>query len=117
MDRMQALNDYLASTGQPTFDFFGPDANCTLELCSPRWSVYGYRPSLAANVFFACIFFCAMVAHIAVGAKARAWSFMACTVCGCLNEMLGYAARVWMFHDLWNFSAFMIQVGSFLVSP
>ncbi|KAJ4391294.1 hypothetical protein N0V93_004911 [Gnomoniopsis smithogilvyi] len=117
MDRMKALNDYLASTGQPTFDFFGPNANCTLDLCSPRWSVYGYRPSLGANAFYAGIFFCAMLAHVAVGVKRRAWSFMACMVCGCVDEMMGYAARVWMFYDLWNFSAFMIQVVCITTAP
>jgi len=39
MDRSQELNDYLASIGQPTFIFFGPNANCTFELCSTGWSV------------------------------------------------------------------------------
>lgn len=111
MDRMEALNAHLASTGQPTFNFFGLDANCTLELCSPKWSVYGYRPNLGANLFFVCIFFCAMIAHVAIGLKWKMWSFMGCMVCGCLDEMLGYAARVWMFYNLWNFTAFMIQVG------
>lgn len=114
MDRIDALNAFLASMGQPTFVFFGPQANCTLDLCPPQWSVYGYRPSLGANVFFMSMFFCAMIAHIIIGVRGRAWSFTACMVCGCLDAMLGYATRAWMFFDLWNFDAFMIQVGQFM---
>lgn len=116
MDPIQQLNEYLNATGRGTFDFFGPDANCTLALCSPDWSVYGYRPALGANLAFLVLFFLALAAHIAVGLKYRSsssssWSFVACMAAGCLDEMLGYAGRVWMFYDLWNFNAFMIQVG------
>ncbi|KAF3770392.1 hypothetical protein M406DRAFT_32933 [Cryphonectria parasitica EP155] len=114
---MDALNTYLASTGQPTFDFFGPNANCTIDLCSPRWSVYGYKPSLSANLALLAIFFAALVAHILLGLRSRTWSFMACMISGCLDEMLGYAARVWMFSDLWNFDAFMIQVVCITTAP
>lgn len=117
MDPIQKLNDYLNSTGRGTFDFFGPDANCTLALCSPEWSVYSYRPALGANIAFLALFFAAMILHVGIGAKRHAWSFMACMVAGCLDEMLGYAGRVWMFYDLWNFNAFMIQVGKSAVYP
>lgn len=111
MDRVEALNAYLASQGKPTFTYFGPHANCTLELCSPKWSVYGYRPAPGANLALLIIFLLALIFHVAIGVKWRAWSFMGCMICGCLDEIIGYAARVWMFYDLWNFSAFMIQVG------
>lgn len=111
MDRIEALNAYLAATGQPTFDFFGPDANCTLEHCSPNWSVYGYRPTLGVNIAFLAVFFAALLIHVYIGLRWRAWSFMGCMISGCLDEMLGYGARIWMFYDLWNFNAFMIQVG------
>lgn len=110
-DRMEALNAYLASQGKPTFIYFGPNANCTLDLCPPQWSVYGYRPSLGVNLAFLIVFLLALIVHVAMGIRWRAWYFMACMICGCLDEILGYAARVWMFYDLWNFNAFMLQVG------
>ncbi|CAN8097136.1 unnamed protein product [Discula destructiva] len=117
MDRAEALNAYLASMGQPTFNYFGPHANCTLELCSPTWSVYGYRPSLGANLAFSCIFCAALLAHLAIGVRRKTWTFLACMVCGCLDATLGYAGRIWMFHDLWNFDAFIIQVVCLTTAP
>lgn len=111
MSRMDALNAYLAATGQPTFVFFGPHANCTIELCSPDWSAYGYRPALGANVAFLAVFAAALLVHVALGRRWRAWSFMGCMVCGCLDEMAGYGARIWMYHDLWSFNAFMTKAG------
>lgn len=115
MNPAEVLNKYLAATGQPTFIFFGPHANCTSELCPPAWSAYGYRPDLVANLALLAAFTAALLAHIVIGVRWRQWSFMACMICGCLDEMLGYGARVWMYYDLWNFNAFMIQVGAFVL--
>lgn len=117
MDRGEALNNYLASIGEPTFIFFGPHANCTAELCSYRWSVYGYRPEMSANVFFMCVFFALLVAHVVIGARRKAWAFMSFMIAGCADEILGYAGRVCMYYDLWNFKAFMVQVVCITTAP
>lgn len=111
MDLAEKLNANLAAQGKPTFNFFGPNANCTLALCPPTWSVYGYRPALGASVAPLVFFAVALLVHVVLGHRWREWSFMACMICGCVDEMLGYGARVWMYHDLWNFNAFMVQVG------
>ncbi|KAM0345936.1 hypothetical protein ACHAPU_005989 [Fusarium lateritium] len=52
---------------------FGPDANCTLELCPVEWSVYKYRPSLAANITFIVLYAIAMITHIFLGIRWRQW--------------------------------------------
>lgn len=112
MTPSEALNEYLAATGRPHFVFFGPHANCTFELCSTAWSAYGYRPDLGANIALLVTFIVALLAHVVLGVWWRQWYFMACMICGCLDEILGYAARVWMYYDLWSFKAFMIQAGA-----
>lgn len=95
---------------------FGPNANCTLEVCCPEYSVYAYVPSLAGNATFLASFAVAMLVHVFIGLVWSQWWFMGCMVSGCLGEVLGYAGRVWMNQDLWNFKAFMIQVGELIIS-
>lgn len=92
---------------------FGPSANCTLDICPPQQSVYGYIPDLASNTVFLAMFAAAMLVHAVIGLMWNQWWFTCCMVAGCVDEILGYAGRVWMSQDLWNFQAFMIQVGEF----
>lgn len=100
-----------AATTAGGYVFFGPQANCTLAACSPKFSVYGYIPSFAANLAFVVLFSLAMMLHMGIGAWSRSFFFMACMAAGCVDEIIGYAGRMWMSHDLWNFRAFMIQIG------
>lgn len=91
--------------------YFGPHANCTLEVCSPKFSVYGYIPTFSANLAFAIVFGLAFILHAGVGMWSSSFWFMWCMVAGCIDEILGYTGRMWMRHDLWNFQAFMVQIG------
>lgn len=95
---------------------FGPNANCSLEVCCPEYSAYTYIPGLASNATFLATFGVAMLVHVLVGLIWNQWWFMCCMVAGCVDEVLGYAGRVWMNQDLWSFNAFMIQVGG-LTTP
>lgn len=118
LDPMAKLNGFISYLGLGPFNFFGPAANCSIEVgCHDEWSVYTYRPSLGANWFFFCIFLVVLIAHIALGVRYKAWSFMACMVAGCVDEMVGYSGRIWMFYDLWKFEAFMIQVVCITTAP
>jgi hypothetical protein len=48
----------------PNVVVFGPGANCTLAICPVEISVYGYRPSLAANISFIALYAVAAVIHM-----------------------------------------------------
>ena len=89
---------------------FGPRANCTLEICPVQYSVYGYRPSLAAKTSFMALFAVAAVIHTYLGFKWRTWFFTACMLVGCLSAILGYGGRVMMHHNPFSFSAFLLQI-------
>lgn len=91
---------------------FGPNANCTLEVCSIEHSVYRYRPSLAANVVFIALFAIAMAIQIVLGMRWKTWWFMWCIITGCVAEIIGYAGRVMLYYNPFKFSAFMIQIGN-----
>jgi hypothetical protein len=89
---------------------FGPDANCTLELCPIEWSVYQYRPSLAANITFIVLYGLAMGVHIALGIRWRQWFYMSFMMLGCIFEIIGYIGRIILHNNPFNFGGFMIQI-------
>ena len=43
---------------------YGPEANCTLEVCPLETSVYRYQPSIPANSVFIALFAIALVAQV-----------------------------------------------------
>lgn len=89
---------------------FGPDANCTLSTCPIEASVYGYRPSIPANSIFLALFSLAIIVHVALGIRWRSWGFMAFMIFGCLVEIVGYAARILLYKNPFDFLAFLIQI-------
>lgn len=96
---------------------FGPQANCTLEICPIQYSLYGYRPSLAANSSFIGLFGLAGLVHIWLGIQSKTWFFMGAMCVGCVSALLGYVGRVIMYYNPFNFNAFMLQISmSLLIS-
>ncbi|KAI5860546.1 RTA1-domain-containing protein [Durotheca rogersii] len=99
----------LLPNGQPMIPY-GPDATCTLELCPIEWSVLQYRPDLAANIIFLCLFFVLLVVHVVLGFRWRSWWFMGWVVCGNINEIIGYGGRIMLYLNPFSFAGFMIQI-------
>lgn len=89
---------------------FGPDANCTLAICSIEWTVYKYRPSLPANIAFLAMFIIAMALHIVLCVRWRTWWFTAFMVAGCVGEIIGYAGRILLYKNPFSFVGFLIQI-------
>lgn len=89
---------------------FGPKANCTLDICPVQYSVYGYLPSLAANITFIALYALAAAIHTYLGIRWKQWWFMGCMILGALNASIGYVGRVIMHFNPFNFAAFMLQI-------
>lgn len=99
------------SEANSTWVTYGPDANCTLALCPAEWSIYHYRPSLAANSLFIALFGLSLATHIFQGVKWRSWTFLFCMFWGCVSEIIGYGGRIMMWQNPFSFTGFMIQIG------
>lgn len=95
--------------------FFGPKANCTLDICPVQYSVYGYQPSLAANVAFIALNAVAVLIHMYLGIRWKQWWFMGCCIVGAVNSILGYVGRVMMHYNPFNFTAFMLQISELCI--
>ena len=98
------------SSQPPDLVTFGPDANCTLETCDISWSVFGYRPSLVANIAFIVLFGGLGVVHAYLGFRWKSWGFMVGMLLGCVCELIGYCGRVMLWNNPFSFIAFMIQI-------
>ncbi|KAI1102657.1 RTA1-domain-containing protein [Jackrogersella minutella] len=89
---------------------FGPNANCTLDLCPLESSVLEYLPSLGGNITFICIFAVLLFVHSALGVLWKSWWFLACMTLGCLTEIIGYGGRVMLYYNPFSFAGFMMQI-------
>ena len=93
---------------------FGPNANCTLEICPLEWSIFRYQPSIPANVLFIAIFGVLLAAHVIQGIWYRTWGYMASMMSGCALEIVGYVGRIMLNRDPFNFNAFLMQIGELI---
>ncbi|KAK4690666.1 hypothetical protein P7C71_g6176, partial [Lecanoromycetidae sp. Uapishka_2] len=96
---------------------YGPDANCTLAICSPAYGVYQYRPSLAANTTFLVLFAIALLIHILLGLKWRTWFYSGAIAWGCVAEVLGYGGRILLWQDPFSFTGFLMQIICVTIGP
>ncbi|KAK4450569.1 RTA1 like protein-domain-containing protein [Podospora aff. communis PSN243] len=101
----------------PNMVVFGPNANCTFELCPLEMSVYRYRPSLPVNAVFIALYAIATIIHTYLGVRWKRWWFTACINIGCINAIIGYAGRIMLYNNPWSFTAFMIQIICITTGP
>ncbi|UKZ51538.1 hypothetical protein TrVGV298_005298 [Trichoderma virens] len=96
---------------------FGGDATCNLHNCPVEWSIYGYRPSLAANIVFCALFAIAGIVHLYLGFRWRTWGFTIPVIVGCVTEIIGYAGRIMLWDNPFSFNGFMIQIVTLTTAP
>jgi hypothetical protein len=96
-----------------------PFANCSgiTPECPVYYSPLTYQPSLVANFIFLIIFIICALVSLVLGLRFRTWSYMICTVCGCVLELLGYLGRVKLHSDPWDSGAFTVQIITLIIAP
>ncbi|KAI3337602.1 parasitic phase-specific protein PSP-1 [Xylariaceae sp. AK1471] len=99
----------MADDGIPIIPF-GPDATCTLELCPIEYSIFRYRPSLAANTTFVVLYFILLLIHLGLGLRFKSWWFTGCVIAGCVFNIIGYGARILLWENPFSFAGFLIQI-------
>lgn len=91
---------------------YGPNTNCTLDLCPVDSSALEYRPSLGASGAFISLFSITMIIHIAQGFHWKTWAFTICMVLGCVDEIVGYAGRIMLYYNPFSFGGFLIEIST-----
>jgi hypothetical protein len=89
---------------------YGPHENCTLAVCDAALSIYGYRPSLPANVTFIALFGLSLLIQLVQGIWWHTWAFMFAMFWGCTAEMVGYGGRIMLWQNPFSFPGFLVQI-------
>lgn len=111
---MTTFTTFTNTTKPPGLITFGSDTPCNLNTCPVEWSIYGYRPSLAANVVFTALFGIACAVHLFLGFRWKAWGFTIPMLIGCVTEIIGYVGRIILWNNPFSFNGFMVQIGMLL---
>ncbi|TQW00040.1 hypothetical protein V2A60_005451 [Cordyceps javanica] len=96
---------------------FGANSPCNLDKCPVEWSMFGYRPSLVANVLFLALFAVIGLVHAYFGIRWRSWGFMTGMLLGCTGEILGYVGRIMLWNNPFSYYGFMIQIICLTTAP
>ncbi|KAH7410088.1 parasitic phase-specific protein PSP-1 [Phaeosphaeria sp. MPI-PUGE-AT-0046c] len=107
----------MSAPAPPILIPFGPNANCTLELCPVSWNVFGYLPSLAANGTFIGIFGLLLLVQLVQGTWFRTWGHTACVGAGSILQVIGYAGRIQLHSNPFSFNAFLMQIICITIAP
>lgn len=93
--------------------------NCTelTDVCTFEVSVYGYKPSLAANALFCALFGILCIANVGLGIRYKTWSWMAAVSLGCLTETIGYVGRLLMRDNPFSDNGFITQICCLIIAP
>lgn len=78
--------------------------------------MFGYRPSLAANITFLALFAVIGIVHTYLGYRWRTWGFMTGMLLGCLSEILGYVGRIMLWYNPFSYNGFLLQISEYLKS-
>lgn len=85
--------------------------------CPVRATLYGYRPDLGVNAFFAAFFGALFIASLIIGIMTKTWTYTIALGIGTFLECAGYIGRVIMHSNPWNQSGFKLQICALVLGP
>ena len=94
-----------------------PNRGCTLSTCDASQSVYGYKPNLAATVFFLILFTLSGLVYTWQGVMTKTKFFTIAMVLGCFSELLGYVAKILLYQDPFSDTGFKMSVVLLTFAP
>lgn len=82
--------------------------NCTLETCPMSCAQVDYLPTLAGNAIYATAFGLLLIAQLGLGIRYKTWGFMVGMVFGLFLEIVGYAGRIMLHNNPFEFNNFIM---------
>jgi hypothetical protein len=82
--------------------------NCTVGTCPLSCAQVEYLPTLAGNVVYAAAFGLLLIVQLGLGIKYKTWGFTVGIICGLLLEVVGYAGRIMLHDNPFNFNNFIM---------
>lgn len=100
----------------PHHSAYGLCTSVTPE-CPVTETLYGYYPSLGANVFFCALFGLLFLSQLIIGTYTRTWTFMLAVGLGTFGEFVGYIGRLIMRQNPWSNPGFEMQICCLVLAP
>lgn len=101
----------LTFAGQPTvfnITTYNDPSLCTLSTCPKDYATIEYLPNLGGNTFYLAWFAAFGTIQVILGIYYHTWTYMTAMLGGSILEILGYAARVLMHDNIFNFNWFLM---------
>lgn len=94
-------------------------SNCThvTPNCPVQATLYGYRPNLGVNSFFAALFGFVLALQLGIGFYTRTWTYMLALSLGSFGELLGYIGRLMLHSNPWNEAGLEIEICCLVLAP
>lgn len=90
---------------------------CTLQTCPLECAQVRFLPSVPGNVTYAALLGAILLAQIGLGFIYRTWGFLVGMFCGLVLEVIGYAGRILLHNDPFNFNNFLIYLIPLTIGP
>ncbi|KAH8821984.1 RTA1 like protein-domain-containing protein [Xylogone sp. PMI_703] len=91
--------------------------NCTVRTCPFSCAQVQYLPTLAGNAVYAAAFGLLLIMHLGLGIKYKTWGFMVGMICGLILEVAGYAGRIMLHDNPFDFNNFIIYLVPLTIAP
>ena len=82
--------------------------NCTVGTCPLSCAPMEYLPTLAGNAVYAAVFGLLLIVQLGLGIMYKTWGFTICMICGLILEVVGYAGRIMLHNNPFNFNNFIM---------
>ncbi|ROT38266.1 RTA1-domain-containing protein [Sodiomyces alkalinus F11] len=100
---------------------YEPPSYSTCDGVSPRcpveFTVYGDYFTTGACAFFVAIYAVLLIAQSYLGYRSKAWSYISYLAIGTAFELMGYAARIALSYNPWNYPGFVVQLLMLILAP
>lgn len=90
---------------------------CTVDICPLSYGFIQHSPNLAGIALYIALFSLFLVLHLGFGVIRRTYYFSIALVLGLILEVLGYAGRLMMRSNPFNFSAFLLYLIPLTIGP
>jgi hypothetical protein len=97
------LSDFPANFTCPIEDDF-----CTITTCPLECGNVHFLPTVPGNAIYAAIFGILLVAQLGLGIRYKTWGFMVGMLAGLALELVGYAGRIMIHNDPFDFNGFIM---------
>lgn len=113
------LKSFACSCFNPTSFMMINPLECTAvtPACPIEASIYGYRPSIPATVFFLTFFAICFILNLLFGIRLHTWTYLIAMTLASLLETIGYIGRLFLYRNPFNFLAFEVALCCITIAP